>query len=62
MANNTKDKEIAVRLTDIIYIFRSIDTANSELEAAVADGLIKEDVLIDMQEAARIISEYMNVR
>jgi hypothetical protein len=48
-----------VLTTDLRYIYRAIDTALSEIEAAVADGLVDESVLIELQEAGQIAEGYL---
>lgn len=40
---------------DRFFVLRAIDDAMSELEAAVADGLVDEKVLEDLREAYSLI-------
>lgn len=54
------DNNIKVDRTDLIYVNRSIEDAVSELEAAVADGLVDESVLANLEEALEIVDEYLH--
>jgi hypothetical protein len=55
--NETK---IEVKRSDLIFLYRVCDTAFSELEAAVADGLVDESVLIEMDESIKTIKGYLS--
>lgn len=44
--------------SDLYFIKRAIDSAFAELEAAVADGLVDESVIADLEEALDIIKGY----
>lgn len=49
------DPVVTIKVRDINFIFRAVDTAHSELEAAVADGDVKEEVTEDLLEAMAMI-------
>lgn len=48
---------VTITKSDLRYILRSLDTGMSEIEAAVADGLIDSSVLIDMDSASNILQD-----
>lgn len=50
---------VSVTLADLHAILDAIDIAAAELEAAVADGLVKEDVTIMLNEAQIITADYI---
>ncbi len=54
-----KEEVVETTRADLIYIRRAIDDAVSELEAAVADGLVDESVLIAMDESLNIVEGYL---
>lgn len=51
---------VEISKSDLRFILRALDTAMSEVEAAVADGLIDSSVLLDMDSAAEIVKEAIN--
>jgi hypothetical protein len=57
--SNLKDIEVKVDRSDLIFLHRVIDNVLPELQAAVADGLIDESVLIELDEAFSIVDEYL---
>ena len=48
---------VTITKSDLRYILRSLDTGMSEIEAAVADGLLDSSVLIDMDSASNILQD-----
>lgn len=54
-----KEIIVEVQRSDLIFLNRVLDTAFSELEAAVADGDVDESVLIDLEEAQNAIKGYL---
>lgn len=59
--NNNKDGiiEVAVNRSDLIFLRRALDGAIPELEAAVADGLVDEAVLIELDSAIDVVDGYL---
>lgn len=51
--------EISLPRSDLIFLQRVLDTAFSEIEAAVADGDVDESVLIDLDEALGVLKDYL---
>ena len=51
---------VEISKSDLRFILRALDTAMSEVEAAVADGLIDSSVLLDMDSATEIVKEAIN--
>jgi len=61
MSITITDHEPQVTLTkrELRMIFNALDGAYSEIEAAVADGDVKEEVQTEMEEALKIIQRYL---
>lgn len=55
-----KETTIEVKRSDLIYLQRVMDSAFSELEAGVADGMIDESVLIELDDALSAVREYLD--
>ena len=58
MSITIKDSaDVAITLTkrEIRVIFKALDDAYSEIEAAVADGDVKEEIQDQMEDALRIL-------
>lgn len=54
-----KETIVEVNRSDLIFLQRVIETAMAEIEAMVADGDVKEDVQIDLDESLNLVREYL---
>lgn len=52
--------EVPVKKEELKKIFHAIDTARSEIEAAVADGLVDDSVLGECDEACDMLEQYLH--
>lgn len=55
-----KNSKLEIERSDLIYIKNAIEGAYAELEAAVKDGLVKDDVLIELEEALDSVKELLS--
>jgi hypothetical protein len=53
--------EIPVSRYKLRQVYDALDTARSEIEAAVADGLVDDRVLAEIDEAADFMEQLLNV-
>jgi len=60
MTNNNKEITVEVTRSDLVYLRRVLDNTLPEVQAAVADGLIDESILIGLDEAIEIVEEYLS--
>lgn len=54
-----KENFVQVKRTDLLFAHRALDTAMAELEAYVEEGATKEEVLMDLEEARRMMQELL---